>query len=44
MDARQQQEPKGPAQFISVRAGTDAQGNLVAWDYMERGFPWTRWR
>jgi nicotinate dehydrogenase subunit B len=34
-------EPKGPAQFISVRAGVDGQGNLVAWDYMERGFPWT---
>ena len=34
-------EPKGPAQFISVRAGADAQGNLVAWDYIERGFPWT---
>ena len=34
-------EPKGPAQFISVRAGVDAQGNLIAWDYSERGFPWT---
>ena len=34
-------EPKGPAQFISVRAGVDAEGNLVAWDYTERGFPWT---
>lgn len=34
-------EPKGPAQLISVRAGVDAQGNLVAWDYMERGFPWS---
>ena len=34
-------EPKGPAQLISVRAGVDARGNLVAWDYMERGFPWS---
>jgi nicotinate dehydrogenase subunit B len=34
-------EPKGPAQLITVRAGVDAQGNLVAWDYMERGFPWS---
>src|SRR5580704_4864106 len=34
-------EPKGPAQFITVRAGVDAQGNIVAWDYMERGFPWS---
>ena len=34
-------EPKGPAQLISVRAGVDAQGNVVAWDYMERGFPWS---
>jgi nicotinate dehydrogenase subunit B len=34
-------EPKGPAQFVSVRAGVDGQGDLVAWDYMERGFPWT---
>ena len=34
-------EPKGPAQLITVRAGVDAQGNIVAWDYMERGFPWS---
>ena len=34
-------EPKGPAQLITVRAGVDAQGNVVAWDYMERGFPWS---
>jgi nicotinate dehydrogenase subunit B len=34
-------EPKGPAQLMSVRAGVDAHGNLVAWDYMERGFPWS---
>jgi nicotinate dehydrogenase subunit B len=34
-------EPKGPAQLMTVRAGVDAQGNIVAWDYMERGFPWS---
>lgn len=34
-------EPKGPAQLVTVRAGVDAQGNIVAWDYMERGFPWS---
>jgi nicotinate dehydrogenase subunit B len=34
-------EPKGPAQFINVRAGVDTKGNIVAWDYMDRGFPWT---
>jgi nicotinate dehydrogenase subunit B len=34
-------EPKGPAQIVTARAGADAQGNIVAWDYMERGFPWS---
>jgi nicotinate dehydrogenase subunit B len=34
-------EPKGPQQLISVRAGVDAQGKLVAWDYLDRSFPWT---
>ncbi len=34
-------EPKGPAQLMMVRAGVDAQGKITAWDYMERGFPWT---
>jgi nicotinate dehydrogenase subunit B len=34
-------EPKGPAQLITVRAGVDSQGNVVAWDYLERGFPWS---
>lgn len=34
-------EPKGPAQLIMARAGVDGQGKVVAWDYMERGFPWT---
>jgi nicotinate dehydrogenase subunit B len=34
-------EPKGPAQLITAKAGVDAQGNVVAWDYMDRSFPWT---
>src|SRR5713226_1064742 len=34
-------EPKGPAQLMMARAGVDAQGKITAWDFMERGFPWT---
>jgi nicotinate dehydrogenase subunit B len=34
-------EPKGPAQFMVVRAGIDAQGKVTAWDFMDRSFPWT---
>jgi nicotinate dehydrogenase subunit B len=34
-------EPKGPAQYTTVRAGIDAKGNIVAWDFMDRSFPWT---
>jgi CO/xanthine dehydrogenase Mo-binding subunit len=34
-------EPKGPAQFVSVRAGIDAQGKIVAWDFRDHSFPWT---
>ena len=34
-------EPKGPAQFTTVRAGVDAQGKIIAWDYLDRSFPWT---
>jgi nicotinate dehydrogenase subunit B len=26
-------EPKGPAMVINVKAGADADGNIVAWDY-----------
>ena len=36
-------DPKGPAQYSTVRAGVDAQGNVTAWDYMDRSFPWTAW-
>jgi CO/xanthine dehydrogenase Mo-binding subunit len=34
-------EPKGPAQLMSMKAGVDAQGNLVAWDFLDRSLPWT---
>lgn len=34
-------EPKGPAQLMTAKAGVDAQGNLIAWDYLDRSFPWT---
>ena len=34
-------DPKGPAQYSTIRAGVDAQGNVIAWDYMDRSFPWT---
>ena len=34
-------EPKGPAQLLTVRAAVDASGNVVAWDFLDRSFPWT---
>ena len=34
-------EPKGPAHLIRIRAGVDAQGKIVAWDFEDRTFPWT---
>ena len=34
-------DPKGPAQMQTVRAGVDAQGNIIAWDFMDRSFPWS---
>ena len=34
-------EPKGLAQLLTVRAGLDSQGKIVAWDYMDRSLPWT---
>jgi CO/xanthine dehydrogenase Mo-binding subunit len=34
-------DPKGPAQYSTVRAGVDAQGHVIAWDYMDRSLPWT---
>ena len=32
-------DPKGPAQHTTVRAGVDAQGNVIAWDFIDRSFP-----
>ena len=34
-------DPKGPAQLTTVRAGVDAQGNVIAWDFVDRSFPWS---
>jgi CO/xanthine dehydrogenase Mo-binding subunit len=34
-------DPKGPAQLTTVRAGVDAQGNVIAWDFLDRSFPWS---
>jgi nicotinate dehydrogenase subunit B len=34
-------DPKGPAQLTTVRAGVDAQGKVIAWDFMDRSFPWS---
>jgi nicotinate dehydrogenase subunit B len=34
-------DPKGPAQLTTVRAGLDAQGNVIAWDFLDRSFPWS---
>ena len=34
-------EPKGPAQLVTVRAGVDAQGKIIAWDFLDRSLPRT---
>lgn len=34
-------DPKGPAQLTTIRAGVDAQGKVVAWDFMDRSLPWS---
>ena len=34
-------EPKGPAQYMTVRAAVDDSGKLIAWDFLDRSFPWT---
>ena len=36
-------EPKGPAQLLTVRAAVDASGKVIAWDFLDRSFPWTEW-
>ncbi|MEX2542788.1 MAG: molybdopterin cofactor-binding domain-containing protein, partial [Trueperaceae bacterium] len=35
-------EPKGPPHYTTVRAGLDEQGNVVAWDFLDRSLPWVR--
>ncbi len=32
-------DPKGPSQYMTIRAGVDAQGKVIAWDFMDRSFP-----
>jgi CO/xanthine dehydrogenase Mo-binding subunit len=34
-------EPKGPAQLDLARAGVNAEGKIIAWDFADRGFPLT---
>jgi nicotinate dehydrogenase subunit B len=34
-------DPKGPAQYMTMRAAVDAQGKITAWDSMDRSYPWT---
>jgi nicotinate dehydrogenase subunit B len=34
-------EPKGTGQLMTVRAAVDAKGNVTAWDFMDRYFPYT---
>ncbi|MGH7828398.1 MAG: molybdopterin cofactor-binding domain-containing protein [Candidatus Binatia bacterium] len=34
-------EPKGPAQLDEVKAAIDGDGKLIAWDFVDYGFPWT---
>jgi len=33
--------PKGPQQLMTARAAVNDQGKIVAWDYLDRGFPWS---
>jgi CO/xanthine dehydrogenase Mo-binding subunit len=34
-------ETKGPAQLITIRAALNANGQVAAWDYHDRTFPWS---
>jgi CO/xanthine dehydrogenase Mo-binding subunit len=34
-------DPKGPAQLTTIRAGVDAHGKVIAWDFMDRSLPWS---
>jgi nicotinate dehydrogenase subunit B len=34
-------DPKGPAQYTTVRAAVDSQGHVTAWDFMDRSLPWS---
>jgi nicotinate dehydrogenase subunit B len=34
-------EPKGPPQLDEAKAAIDGDGKLIAWDFVDYGFPWT---
>ena len=34
-------DPKGPAQYTTVRAAVDDQGKVIAWDYWDRSQAWS---
>jgi len=34
-------DPKGPAQYMAMRAGVDDRGKVTVWDFMDRSYPWT---
>ena len=34
-------EPKGPPQLDEIKAAIDGDGKLIAWDFVDYGFPWT---
>src|SRR5579863_4074541 len=34
-------DPKGPAQYTTISAGVDAQGNVTSWNFMDRSLPWS---
>jgi CO/xanthine dehydrogenase Mo-binding subunit len=34
-------EPKGPPQLDEVKAAVDGDGKVIAWDFVDYGFPWT---
>jgi nicotinate dehydrogenase subunit B len=33
--------PKGPQQLLTAKAAVNADGKIIAWDYMDHSFPWS---
>ncbi|MEQ1947770.1 MAG: molybdopterin cofactor-binding domain-containing protein [Bryobacteraceae bacterium] len=33
--------PKGPQQLQTAKAAVNADGKIIAWEYIDRGFPWS---